>query len=42
MSMSALPSKADIETQSRDVCFVLVGDIAHFTGWASRNHKKQQ
>ena len=32
--MSALPPKADIETQSRDVCFVPKADIRHQVGLA--------
>ena len=34
--------KADIVRHDRDVRFVQVVSIAHFTSWASRNHKKQQ
>jgi hypothetical protein len=37
--MSAFPPKADIAERRRH--FSKAG-IAHFTSWASRNHKKQQ
>jgi len=40
--MSALPPIADIGTKPRNVCFVRIVSIAHFTSWTSQNHKKQQ